>query len=131
DEAQLRASHPILEQAINTATTDLGRLRSNKVAVELETASSTALTATWSAQTSGVSTQIPSQDLGTQADVIFANNGQPTQITSHDKTFRAFLVNSWIKGVIAALPVPNLSQAKVIQNVPGLPGFEWFIDNEH
>src|SRR5205823_13507234 len=86
---------------------------------------------TWSNQTSGVSSQIPSQDIGTQADVIFANNGQPVQITSHDKAFRAFLTNSWIRGAVAALPLPNISLAKVITNVPGLPGFSWFIDNEH
>jgi hypothetical protein len=35
DESQFRATHDILRQAMDTAVTDIKRIRSNKVAIEL------------------------------------------------------------------------------------------------
>jgi len=131
DEAQLRAVHDIFRQAIDTAVTDMKRIRSNKIATELETATGVS-GGNWSTITTGDHNDTKPQDnLGTVADTVFANNGQANVITSHDKVWRAFLTSFWVKGLLQAIPMPDLSLAKVITNVPAMPGMTWYIDNEH
>jgi hypothetical protein len=130
DEAQLRAVHDIFKQAIDTAVTDMKRIRSNKIATELETAT-TSSGADWSAFTTDHNTTAPQTNLGTVADIVFSNNGQANIITSHDKPWRNFTMSTYIKGLLQAVPLPDLSLAKVITNVPALPGLTWYIDNEH
>src|SRR6266487_80715 len=131
DEAQIRAVHDILRQAMDTAVTDMKRIRSNKIATELETATGVS-GGNWTTITTGDHNDTaPQVNLGTVADTIFANNGNANIITSHDKPRRAFTMSFYIKGLLQAIPLPDLSLAKVITNVPALPGFTWFIDNEH
>jgi len=130
DEAQLRAVHDIFRQAIDTAVTDMKRIRSNKIATELETATGVA-GADWAAFTTDHNTTAPQTNLGTVADTVFSNNGQANIITSHDKPWRNFTMSTYVKGLLQAVPLPDLSLAKVITNVPALPGMTWYIDNEH
>lgn len=130
DEAQLRAVHDIFRQAIDTAVTDMKRIRSNKIATELETGTGVA-GADWAAFTTDHNTTAPQTNLGTVADTVFANNGQANIVTSHDKPWRNFTMSTYVKGLLQAVPLPDLSLAKVINNVPGLPGLTWYIDNEH
>jgi hypothetical protein len=132
DEAQLRAVHDMFRQAIDTAVTDFRRIKSNKVATELETATSyTTNVADWQAMSTDHNTTAPQFNLGAAADIIFSNNGNANIISTHDKAWRNFLMSTYVKGVLQAIPQPDLALAKVITNVPSLPGFTWYVDNEH
>lgn len=131
DEAQLRAVHDLFKQAIDTAVTDMKRIRSNKIATELETATAVS-GGNWSTITTGDHNDTaPQSNLGTVADTVFANNGAANIITSHDKVWRAFTMSFYVKGLLQAIPLPDISLAKVITNVPGMPGMNWYVDNEH
>jgi len=130
DEAQLRAVHDIFKQAIDTAVTDMKRIRSNKIATELELGTGVS-GADWAAFTTDHNTTALQANIGTVADTVFANNGSANIITSHDKPWRNFTMSTYVKGLLQAIPLPDLSLAKVINNVPGMPGMTWYIDNEH
>lgn len=130
DESQLRLVHDMWAQQINNATTDFKRLKANKIATTLESATSVT-GADWSTFTTDHNTNSPFKDVGATADTIFANNGSPNILTSHDKSWRVYSQSTYVKGVLQAIPLPNMSLAKVITEVPGMPGFTWYTDNEH
>jgi hypothetical protein len=129
DEAQLRTIHDLYKTQVDNAVTDFKRLKSNKIATKLNTASATG-TADWAAFTTDHNSTDPRQAIGGVADAIFANNGAPNIIASADKTWRTFASSTFIKGVLQAVPLPDMSMAKIINQVPGLPGFTWYVDNE-
>jgi hypothetical protein len=118
------------KQQIDTATTDFKRLKANKIATLLETA--TAVSGNdWSTFTTDHNTNSPFKDIGSVTDTIFANNGSPSTITSHDKVWRTYSQSTYVKGVLQAIPLPDMSVAKILTAIPGLPGLTWYIDNEH
>jgi len=120
DESQLRLVHDMWAQQINNATTDFKRLKANKIATTLESATSVT-GADWSTFTTDHNTNSPFKDVGATADTIFANNGSPNILTSHDKSWRVYSQSTYVKGVLQAIPLPNMSLAKVITEVPGMP----------
>ena len=128
-EAQTRASHDLMRTHIDNLVSDLKRIKAAKIATEIETASDVS-GADFGAYSTGYSTYVPTDYVGTISDTIDSNNGVLDTIATHDKVFRDYLANSWIKN-FAQGPVQNvnLSQAKVIANPPGLPGITWYIDN--
>ena len=130
DESQLRTVHDMYRQQVDTAVTDFKRLKSNKIATKLATASSDAAGGTWVAFTTDHNTTDPRQNIGTTSDTIFANNGAPNVICSHDKVWRGFSSSTYIKGVLQAIPLPDMSMAKIINQVPSMPGYTWYVDNE-
>ena len=129
DEAQLRTVHDLYRQQVDTAVTDFKRLKSNKIATQLGQASATS-SADWAAFTTDHNTTDPRDAIGRRADAIFANNGAPNVIASHDKPWRAFASSTYIKGVLQAIPLPDIGMAKIINQVPSMPGFVWYVDNE-
>jgi hypothetical protein len=129
DEAQLRTVHDLYKQQVDTAVTDFKRVKSNKIATKLATATS-ASGADWAAFTTDHNTTDPRANIGTAADIIFSNNGAPNVLATHDKPWRNFSSSTFIKGVLQAIPLPDMSMAKIINQVPSMPGFTWYVDNE-
>ena len=129
-EAQTRAVHDIYRANVDNAISDLKRIKSNKIATELETASDVG-SADFAAYSTDHSTTSPYDAIGGVADTITANNGSPNTLASHDKVWRDFIGNTHVHG-LAQGPSHDgeLSNARVITDVPGLPGFTWYIDNE-
>lgn len=130
DEAQLRTVHDMYKQQVDTAVTDFKRIKSNKIAAQLGTATASITGADWTAFTTDHNTTDPRAQIGSASDIIFANNGAPNVIASHDKAWRAFSSSTYIKGVLQAIPNPDMSMAKVINAVPSMPGYTWYVDNE-
>lgn len=130
DESQLRTVHDLYRQMVDTAVTDFKRLKSNKIATKLATATTTSGGADWTAFTTDHNTTDPRTNIGAAADAIFANNGAPNILASHDQVWRGFASSTYIKGVLQAIPLPDMSMAKVINQVPSMPGFTWYVDNE-
>ncbi len=130
DESQLRLVHDMWRQQIDNATTDFKRIKANKIATLLETATAVS-GADWTLFTTDHNTNSPFKDVGSTADTITANNGNATVLTSHDKAWRSYSQSTFVKGVLQAIPLPSIGQAKVITDVPGMPGYNWYTDNEH
>lgn len=127
DEAQMRADRDIFTMHVNHVVQDLRRIKANKIAVELETASDVA-SADWSAYTQDHSTTDPIDALGGVADTIEANGGNPNTVASHARVFRDFAANTHVRGPTETSP--NLTFGnRVVTGIPGLPGFTWYIDN--
>lgn len=130
DESQLRTVHDMYRQMVDTAVTDFKRLKSNKIATKLATATTTSGGADWTAFTTDHNTTDPRANIGAASDAIFANNGAPNVLASHDQVWRGFASSTYIKGVLQAIPLPDMSMAKIINQVPSMPGFTWYVDNE-
>jgi hypothetical protein len=127
DEAQYRVDRDIYTMHVQHAVQDMRRIKANKIAVKLETATDVA-GSDWMAYTGEHSTADPIDQIGTLADTIEANGGQPNTIASHARVFRAFKSNTHINGPPNASP--NLTFGnRVATDIPGLPGFTWYIDN--
>jgi hypothetical protein len=129
-EAQTRAVHDVYRMHVENAINDLRRIKSNKIATELETATDVG-GADWAAYSTDHSTTSPYDNIGTVTDTIVSNNGKANTIASHDKVWRDFIGNTHVHG-LAQGPSHDgeMSGARVITGVPGLPGFTWYIDNE-
>ncbi len=128
-EAQARASHDLMRMHIDNLTSDLRRIKAAKIATELETATDVS-GEDLGANSAGTSTNVPHEKIGAVFDTIIGNNGNPDTIASHDKVFREYISNHWTTPYAQTSPYTNsLSNAKIITNVPGLPGVTWYIDN--
>lgn len=128
DEAQIKAVHDLYRTHIENAVSDLKRVKANKIATAIESASDVG-SADFAAYTTDHSTTSPYDAIGGVADTIISNNGRPDTLASHDKVFRDFIGNTHVKG-FAITAIPNMHGAKIITDVPGLPGYTWFVDNE-
>lgn len=127
DEAEFSSDRNLMQEHIRHSAAEMRRVKSLKVATALETAADTA-GSDWAALTGEHSTANPLDQLGALMDTIEANGGTPNTIASHNRPFRDFMANTWIKGTVA----PGGSVAvgtRVINNVPGLPGVTWYVDN--
>ena len=129
-EAQTRAVHDLYRLHVDNAISDLRRIKANKIAVELETATDVA-GADWAAYSTDHSTTSPYDNIGTVTDTITANNGRVDTFASHDKVYRDFIGNTHVHG-LAQGPSHDgpLSSARIVTGIPGLPGITWYIDNE-
>jgi hypothetical protein len=128
-EAQTRASHDLMRIHIDNLVSDLRRIKSANIATEIETATDVSGEDV-GANSGGLSTNKPDEKIGTVTDTITANNGNPNTIATHDKVFREYISNTWVTKFATSSPqTDTLSNAKVITNIPGLPGFTWYIDN--
>lgn len=130
DEAQMvPLEHPIYQIHVDNAVNDLRRIKAKKIATELEAASDVG-GADWAAYTSDHSTTNPFDQIGALSDTILANDGVVNTLASHDKPYRDYLANTHISryGVTPANQV--LTGARVVNNVAGYPGLDWYIDNE-
>lgn len=128
-EAMARASHDIYRANVDNLVSDLKRIKSKRTAAELELFTDVGA-GDWAAYTSDHSTRSPFDDFGTITDTITANNGTANTIASHDKVFRDFIGNTHVNGFVGPDHNGTFSSARVINNIPGLPGFTWYIDNE-
>ena len=128
-EAQTRASHDLMRTHIDNLVSDLRRTKAAKIATEIETATDVSGDDV-GANSGGLSTNKPDEKIGAVTDTIIGNNGNPNTIASHDKVFREYISNTWVTKFATSSPqTSTLSNAKVITNIPGLPGFTWYIDN--
>jgi hypothetical protein len=128
-EAMTRASRDIYRANVDNLVSDLKRIKSKRTATELELFTDVGA-GDWAAYTTDHSTRSPFDDIGTITDTITANNGTPNTIASHDKVFRDFIANTHVNGFVGPDHSGTFSSARVINNIPGLPGFTWYIDNE-
>jgi hypothetical protein len=129
-EAQTRAVHDIYRVNVENAVSDLKRIKANKIASELETATDVAA-GDWAAYTTDHSTRSPYDDIGTVTDLIYQNNGSVDTIATHDKVWRDFIGNTNYKGT-GDNPAHEgaFSVARVLSGITGLEGLTWYIDNE-
>jgi hypothetical protein len=129
-EAQTRASHDLYRTHVENAISDLRRIKANKIATELETATDSAA-GDWAAYTTDHSTRVPYDDIGVITDLIVANNGNADTIATHDRVWRDFIANTHFKG-LGDNPAHNgpFSVARAITGITGLESFTWYIDNE-
>src|SRR5688572_3445013 len=128
DEAQARSDRNVFTIHVNHAVQDLRRLKAQKIAIELETAANESGGADWAAHTAGVSTTDPIRQIATVADIIELNGGTPNTIASHGRAFRDFAGNSRVNGQGQVTPEARFGTT-VVGNLPGLPGFTWYVDN--
>jgi len=98
------------------------------IGTELETATVQSGGADWGAVTSGLSTNNPLDQLGSAADTIVGNDGNPDSVALHDRAYRDLIGNTFIHGTaqnFAGQPQPG--QAKTA-NIPGL-SYTFYVDN--
>lgn len=126
DESIMRNERDVWSTHVNHAVQDMKRLKAQKIAVEMETATDVA-GADWGARTGGISDDDPIRQLGGLADLIELNGGDPNSIASHPRVFRDFASNTHVTG--STEPVGDLTFGnRIVTNVPGLPGVNWYID---
>lgn len=131
DEAEITSDRNLMQEHIRHSAAEMRRLKALKVALGLQgsTANDTGGT-DWAtiAAGSAYSTANPLDQIGVLMDIIEANGGTPNTIASHNRPFRDFLSNTWIKGTIT--PAASIAVGtRVINGVPGLPGVTWYVDN--
>jgi hypothetical protein len=127
DEGEITSDRNLMQEHIRHSAAEMRRTKALKIAAALETAADTA-GADFAALAGEHSTTNPLDSIGALMDTIEANGGVPNTIASHNKPFRDFMSNTWIKGTIT--PGANISVGtRVINNVPGLPGVTWYVDN--
>jgi hypothetical protein len=129
DEAEITSDRNLMQEHIRHSAAEMRRLKALKVAIGLESAADTG-GADFGAIAAGsaFSTTNPLDVIGALMDIIEANGGSPNTIASHNKPFRDFMSNTWIKGQIT--PAANVAiGTRVINGVPGLPGVTWYVDN--
>lgn len=120
--------HNVYQAHIENAVADLRRIKSRKIATELQNNTNVG-GADWGAISGSFSTTNPYDNVGTLADTIWSNGGNPNSIATADRPYRDFSSNTYVKGTTA--PVPNQQYgARMINGVPGLPSFNWAIDQE-
>lgn len=101
------------------------------IGTELETATEQSGGADWGAVTSGLSTNNPLDQLGTAADTIVGNDGNPNTVAIHDRAYRDLVTNTFMKGTsqnfnsLAGQEAPGA--AKTV-TVPGL-SYTFYVDN--
>ncbi len=128
-EAQARSSHDLMRIHIDNLVSDLRRIKASKIATEIETATDVS-GADLGTSTTGVSDNVPNEKIGAVMDTIVSNNGNADTFVSHDKVLREYLANTWTaKYTQMPVQTSTFSNAKVLTNVPGLPGVTWYIDN--
>jgi hypothetical protein len=76
----------------------------------------------WIAFSGGDSSANPFVNIGTAADTIIANDGNPDTIVMNDRTYRAYVTNTWISGTGAGSNAATVSQNLGAQKVVNLPG---------
>ncbi|MGE5661476.1 MAG: hypothetical protein ACM3X1_04440, partial [Ignavibacteriales bacterium] len=107
-----------------------------KAKAELAKDAITALSVTsagssWIAYSGGDSTNNPFVDIGTASDAIVAADGSPNVIVMNDRTFRAFVTNTWASGVgrgsgqAASAPQPGVTK---VTTLPGT-GLTVYVDS--
>lgn len=129
DEAEYTSDRNLMQEHIRHSGQEMRRAKALKVATALETASDTG-GSDWAAIAAGeaFSTANPLDQIGGLMDTIEGNGGNPNTIASHNRPFRDFMSNTWIKGVMAAGGNVGVG-SRVINGVPGLPGVNWYVDN--
>jgi len=125
DEGQMRADRDVFAQHVRHAVGDLRRLKAQKIATELETATNVA-GSDWLAWTGDHRTTDAAMEIAAAARVIEANGGVPDTIASHSRTFNAFAVNT--AGPMAPAQNQRFGTG-VVGGIPALTGFTWYIDN--
>lgn len=126
DESLMRADRDIQRQHIDHVVYDMKRIKAQKIATELESATDVS-TADWGALTGAVSTTNPLDAIGTVQDLIDSNGGRADTAASARRVFRDFAGNTFVKGPQA--PFPNVDGGNgVIANAGGT-GLTWYIDN--
>ena len=91
-EAQTKASHDLYRTHVDNAISDLKRIKSNKIAVELELATDVA-GGDWAAITSDHYTRSALDDIGGITDTIVSNNGRADSLACHDRVARDLISN--------------------------------------
>ena len=107
------------------------RAHARKIGTLLETATGVA-GADWSLYTTDHSTTNPYANIGTVADTIVGNDGNPSRIAWHDKAFRTFLSNTHVKpalGGAGAEITQSPGAAKVMSGGVLPAGYTAYTDN--
>jgi len=134
DEAQMRADRDVFAQHVRHAVQDMRRLKAQKIAVELETATDIAA-GDWLAwgpvagTTETHRARNAARDVYTAAAVIEANGGVPNTIASHSRPFNDFVTNTALGPVGFGGQQDQRFGTFIANNIPTLAGFTWYIDN--
>ena len=129
DEVLMRPyQHNIYQTHVENAVQDLKRIKARKIATELELAADVA-GSDWTAYTGEHSTADPYDQIGSIADTIYANGGEPNTLASADRVFRDFISNTRVSKATNGTVGQNYG-ARIVNGIAGLPTFTWYIDNE-
>ena len=107
------------------------RSHARKIGTLLETATGVSA-GDWGAYTTDHSTRSPYADIGTVADTIVGNDGNPSRIAMHDKVYRTMAGNTHVKPALGGYGTevtPNLGAAKTVTNGILPAGYTAYIDN--
>jgi hypothetical protein len=107
------------------------RAHARKVGTLLETATAVSL-GDWGAYTTDHSTRNPYMDIGTLADTIVGNDGNPSRLAMHDKVYRTFVGNTHVKPALGGAGpevTPNAGSAKTVSGGLLPSGYTAYIDN--
>lgn len=96
------------------------------IGTELEN-TTTSSGADWGATTSGFSTNNPLDQIGTVADVIVTNDGNPDSVALSDRAYRDLVTNTNVHGAMTPAGLNQPGQAKTAT----VPGFQYtfYVDN--
>ena len=97
------------------------------IGTELETASTVSGT-DWGAVTSGLSTNNPIDTLGSAADTIVSNDGNPDSVALADRAFRDLISNTFVHGTSQNMPQQVQQGAAKQVTIPGFQ-YTFFVDN--
>lgn len=128
DEATMRYERDVFAQHVKHAAQDLRRVKNQKIATELETATDIGA-GDWLAWTTDHRTRDAARDIYTAAAVIEANGGIPNTVASHSRVFNDFVTNTQLGPVGFGQSQDQRFGTSVVNNIPSLAGFTWYIDN--
>ena len=100
------------------------------IGTELQSATTSA-GALWDAYTTDHSTTNPFQNIGTVADIIVGNDGNPNTIAMHDKVYRNMIGNTFVHGYANPSSSANIPDQPGMAKTVTIPGFQYqiFVDN--
>jgi len=129
DELDMRPHYwDIWRQNLENIARRMIKKKAQLIGTELQTATVQSGGADWGAVTSGLSTNNPLDQLGSAADVIVGNDGNPDSIAMHDRAYRDLIANTFIHGTSQNMAPSNQpGQAKTV-NIPGFP-YTFYVDN--
>jgi hypothetical protein len=117
----------IWRQNLENIARRMVKKKAQLIQAELETAS-TSTGVDWGVSSGGLSTNNPVDQLGTAADTIVQNDGNPDSIAMHDRAFRDFISNTFVHGTSQNMPPMQSPGAAKIVNITGVP-YTFYVDN--
>lgn len=125
-ESQIQGEFSPLSFDIDQAAYALTEVENDQIVEAIESFT-TSSEASWAAQSGGVSTNNPTEDITPLLDTLQGLNARPKLIATNSLVAGAYLSNSWIKGQMLA---PMSQMLGGLYPVPLYPGLQFLIDQK-